>query len=193
MIMGAEMSETKEAILAAARSRAQAHGYTGLNFRDLADDVGIKSATLHYHFPTKADLGAAVARRYREDSAAGLEKIWEKAKDPAAFLKRYPAVFRKALEDGNRMCMCGHMAAEYDELPDEVKVEVKGFADDHIDWLAKILSAAKLNADAKAARQQARAIYAAVSGAQLLARSRADLKAYDETIESYRALGLFTP
>ncbi len=187
------MSETKEAILAAARSRAQAHGYTGLNFRDLADEVGIRSATLHYHFPTKADLGAAVARRYREDSAAALENIWEKARDPVAFLKRYPGVFRKALEDGNRMCMCGHMAAEYDELPDEVKVEVKGFADDHIDWLARVLSAAKPDADAKAAKQRARAIYAAVTGAQLLARSRADIKAYDETIETYRAIGLLTP
>ena len=187
------MSETKEAILAAARSRAQAHGYTGLNFRDLADEVGIKSATLHYHFSTKADLGAAVARRYREDSVAALEKIRAKTKDPAACLQRYPGLFRKALEDGNRMCMCGHMAAEYDELPDEVKVEVRGFADDQIEWLAGILSAAKPGANAKACMQRARAIYAAVSGAQLLARSRADLRAYDETIESYRAIGLFAP
>ena len=91
------------------------------------------------------------------------------------------------------MCMCGQMAAEYDDLPDEVKVEVKGFADDHIAWLAKVLSAAKPDASAAATRQRARAIYAAVTGAQLLARSRADLEAYDKTIETYRAIGLFTP
>ena len=187
------MSDMKEAILTAARLRAQAHGYTGLNFRDLANEVGIKSAGLHYHFATKADLGAAVAKRYREDSVAGLEKMWTKSQDPAAFLKRYPSIFRKALEDGNRMCMCGQMAAEYDDLPDEVKVEVKGFADDHIAWLAKVLSAAKPDASAAATRQRARAIYAAVTGAQLLARSRADLEAYDKTIETYRAMGLFTP
>ena len=187
------MSEMKEAILAAARLRAQAHGYTGLNFRDLADEVGIKSASLHYHFATKADLGAAVAKRYREDSAAGLEKMWAKSPDPAAFLNRYPRIFRKALEDGNRMCMCGQMAAEYDDLPDEVKVEVKGFADDHVAWLAKVLVAAKPGASAAATRQRARAIYAAVTGAQLLARSRADIEAYDETIETYRLMGLFTP
>jgi TetR/AcrR family transcriptional regulator, transcriptional repressor for nem operon len=187
------MSDMKEAILVAARLRAQAHGYTGLNFRDLADEVGIKSASLHYHFATKADLGAAVAKRYREDSAAGLKKMWAKSQDPAAFLKRYPSIFRKALEDGNRMCMCGQMAAEYDDLPDEVKVEVKGFADDNIAWLAKVLSAAKPDASSAVTRQRARAIYAAVTGAQLLARSRADLKAYDETIETYRVMGLFTP
>jgi len=185
------MSETRETILSAARLRAQAHGYTGLNFRDLAEDVGIKSASLHYHFPTKADLGVAVAQRYREDSATGLEKLRAKTPDAAACLKRYSAVFRKALEDGNRMCMCGQMAAEYDDLPDAVKVEVKGFADDHVDWLAKVLLAAKPDADIAAIRQRARAIYAAVTGAQLLARSRADLKVYDETIETYREAGLF--
>ena len=54
---------------------AQAHGYGGLNFRDLADDVGIKAASIYHHFPSKADLGAAVARRYWEDSAAELEAM----------------------------------------------------------------------------------------------------------------------
>jgi TetR/AcrR family transcriptional regulator, transcriptional repressor for nem operon len=187
------MSETRETILAAARLRAQAHGYTGLNFRDLAEEVGIKSASLHYHFATKADLGTAVAKRYREDSSAALEKMWSQNHDPADCLKRYPSVFRKALVDGNRMCMCGHMAAEYDDLPDEVKIEVKGFVDDHVAWLGKILLAANPDGNGAAMKRRARAIYAAVAGAQLLARSRADVKAYDEIIESYRALGLFTP
>jgi TetR/AcrR family transcriptional regulator, transcriptional repressor for nem operon len=185
------MSDTKEAVLAAARSRAQAHGYTGLNFRDLAAEVGIKGASIHYHFPSKAALGAAVAKRYREDSAAHLEKMWSKSQDPAAMLSRYPGIFRKALEDGNRMCMCGQMAAEYDDLPEEVKVEVKGFADDHIAFLVKVLTAAKPDASGAETFQRARAIYAAVTGAQLLARSRADLKAYDETIETYRVMSLF--
>jgi len=177
--------------LAVARSRAQARGYLGLNFRDLAKDVGIKGASIHYYFPTKADLGAALAKRYREDSVAGLEKLWADTQDPAACLKVYPGVFRKALADGNRMCLCGHMAAEYDDLPDAVKVEVKGFGDDHVKWLTKVLIAGGPSVDKAAVRPRARAIYAAVSGAQLLARSRADLKVYDETIEAYRDVGLF--
>src|SRR3984893_460597 len=39
-------SSSKEAILAAARRTAQAHGYGGLNFRDLADEVGIKATII---------------------------------------------------------------------------------------------------------------------------------------------------
>ena len=106
------MTDRREAILAAARATAQAHGYGGLNFRDLATEVGIKSASIHYHFPSKADLGAAVARRYWEDSKARLDSLWADAEDPAACLARYPDLFRTALENGNRMCLCGFMAAE---------------------------------------------------------------------------------
>ena len=53
-------TNAREAILEAAKRTAQAHGYSGLNFRELAAEVGIKGASIHYHFPTKADLGAAV-------------------------------------------------------------------------------------------------------------------------------------
>ena len=84
---------SKEAILAAARRKAQAHGYSGLNFRDLADEVGIKAASIYHHFPSKADLGAAVARRYWEDTAAALEALLAESADPLIrFRGRYPAV-----------------------------------------------------------------------------------------------------
>ncbi len=184
------MSETREAILAAARTRAQAHGYSGLNFRDLAAEVGIKSASIHYHFPTKADLGAALARRYWEDSAAELEALRGEFPDPASALRKYPEVFRKALANDNRMCMCGFMAAEYDDLPAAVKAEVKAFADVHVAWLAKVLSSADGRADADTAKERARAIFAAIGGAQLMARSRADIALFDAIVESYRRVGL---
>src|SRR4051794_41396380 len=99
------MSKSEE-ILAAARQSAQAHGYGGLNFRDLADEVGIKAASIYHHFPSKADLGAAVARRYWEDTAAQLESMLAETADPVRCLRRYPEVFRKALESNNRMCLC---------------------------------------------------------------------------------------
>ncbi len=48
------MSKTsRDEILNAARLAAQAHGYTGLNIRGLADEVGIKAASIYYHFPSK--------------------------------------------------------------------------------------------------------------------------------------------
>lgn len=179
----------KEAILAAAKRTAQAHGYGGLNFRDLAEEVGIKAASIYYHFPSKADLGAAVARRYREDAAARLEAMRVETPDPLRCLGRFPEVFRTALETGNRMCLCSFMAAEYDDLPEAVRQEVRAFAEVNTAWLAGLLAAAGV-VGAGEGESRARAIFAAIAGAQLMARSRSDVAVYDALVEDYRAAGL---
>jgi TetR/AcrR family transcriptional regulator, transcriptional repressor for nem operon len=182
-------SNSREKILAAARRIAQAHGYSGLNFRDLAEDVGIKAASIYHHFASKADLGAAVARRYWEDSVAALDALLAESSDPIRCLRQYPDTFRKALESDNRMCLCSFMAAEFDDLPEAVKKEVQTFADVNVAWLSKVLSAAAV-VSSEESEQRARAIFAAVAGAQLIARSRADILLYDALIESYCVAGL---
>ena len=116
----------------AAKKAAQAHGYGGLNFRDLALGVGIKSASIYYHFPGKAELGAAVARRYWEDSAAELEAMLAAGTDPKECLRQYPGTFRRTLESDNRMCLGSYMAAEFDDLPEAVRTEVQAFAEVNI-------------------------------------------------------------
>ena len=184
-------ANSREAILAAATRIAQAHGYGGLNFRDLAADVGIKAPSIYHHFPSKADLGAAVAKRYWEDTAAGLDAMsTEFADRPVRALHEYPArTFRPSLENGNRICLCSFMSAEYDDLPPEVQKEVQAFADVNIAWLGKTLVAAGVVGRAES-EARARSIFAAVSGAQLMARSRADISLFDALIDGYRAAGL---
>src|SRR3569832_2021124 len=108
-VRGCSLSaNSREAILAAATQIAQAHGYQGLNFRDLAADVGIKAPSIYHHFASKADLGAAVAKRYWEDTAAALDGISaEFADDPARALHEYPTrVFQKTHKNNNRLCLC---------------------------------------------------------------------------------------
>jgi len=182
-------SNVREDIMAAARRAAQAHGYTGLNFRELAAEIGIKSASIHYHLPTKTDLGAAVAKRYWEDSQAVLDSLWNDGADPAGALRAYPGTFRQSLENGNRICLCSFMSAEYDDLPDPVRTEVSAFAEINLAWLARVLAAAT-GQDAAACGRRASAIFAAVAGAQLMARSRADIALFDGAIEGYREAGL---
>jgi TetR/AcrR family transcriptional repressor of nem operon len=182
-------TSSSDRILAAATRIAQAHGYGGLNVRTLADEVGIKAASLYHHFPSKADLAAAVAKRYWEDSAATLAALAAETGNPLASLRKYPQTFRKSLENDNRMCLSSFMAAEYDDLPENVQAEVRAFADVNVAWLASML----VDADATSAEQaepRARAIFAAVAGAQLMARGRADIALFDTLIASYEASGL---
>jgi TetR/AcrR family transcriptional regulator, transcriptional repressor for nem operon len=182
-------SNAREEILTAAKLVAQAHGYAGINFRDLADQVGIKAASIYYYFPSKADLAAAVAKRYWEDSAAYLESLLQKSAKPLDALRRYPETFRWALADNNRICLCSSMSAQFDDLPEDVRTEVQKFTDVNVAWLKKVLLAAKI-AGPKEAEKRARAIYSGIVGAQLMARGRADLALYDSLIEGYRSAGL---
>ncbi|WP_159993321.1 TetR/AcrR family transcriptional regulator [Roseomonas sp. 18066] len=177
---------SREAILAAARLRVQAHGYGGLSFRELAAEVGIKAPSIFHHFASKAELGAAVARRYREDTGATLAAIVAESPDPATRLRRYPGLFRLALESQNRLCLASFMTAELDDLPAPVQEEVRAFAAMNIAWLEAQLAAAGL----APAGPRAQAIFAAITGAQLLARGRADPALFDAVVESYRAAGL---
>lgn len=192
--MNNDSTSSSDRILAAATRIAQARGYGGLNLRALAEQVGIKAASLYHHFPSKADLAAAVARRYAEDSAATLAALAAQAEaeadQPETCLRRYPETFRRSLENDNRICLCSFMSAEYDDLPAAVQKEVQAFSDINVAWLGKVLQAAGMPPEP--AQLRARAIFAAVSGAQLMARGRADIALFDALIDSYRAAGLFS-
>ncbi len=59
---------------------------------------------------------------------------------------------------------------------------------DRAEDAVRMLAAASVPASKRETR--ARAIYAAVAGAQLMARGRADMKLFDALIDSFRALGL---
>ncbi|WP_123508738.1 TetR/AcrR family transcriptional regulator [Pseudomonas frederiksbergensis] len=183
-------TDTKQTILDAARRVVQARGYNALSFRELAKEVGIKSASIHYHFPTKGDLGAALAKRYTEDTAGYLEQLLTQSQDPAAMMDAYTAAFRAALENDNRMCLCGILAAEHHDLPDEVRVEVDGFTDANVLWLSKVLALRQPDAQPEALERQALSVFGAIQGAQLVSRGRNDIAVYDQMIASYRAAGL---
>jgi TetR/AcrR family transcriptional repressor of nem operon len=186
------MSDTRERIMSAARLTVQDRGYSGLSFRDLAKEVGIKSASIHHYFPTKGELGAVLADRYTADLVTYLEGLLEQGLDQESCMRKYTEVFRNTLLNENRMCMAGILAAEHRELPDEVKAGVVAYGEMNMRWLMKVLSLGPdAGTDMAAIEQRARAIYAAIQGAQLISRSRGDIHVYDTIIDSYRQAGLF--
>ncbi|NKJ93642.1 TetR family transcriptional regulator [Rhizobium leguminosarum bv. viciae] len=190
-MMAKTKTDMREAVMSAAKATVQAHGYNALSFRELAKEVGIKSASVHYHFPTKGALGAALARRYTEDGAAYLTELLATSENATWCMDRYTEIFRSALANDNRMCLCGIMSAELDDLPTEVRTEVDKFAAMNVGWLSKVLSRAKPSASDQDLQEHAMAIFAAIEGAQLVARGCQDIGIYDRTIRAYRATGLF--
>jgi TetR/AcrR family transcriptional regulator, transcriptional repressor for nem operon len=118
------MSDMKTAILDAAEKRIQAGGFGGFSFREIAEDVGIKSSSVHYHFPTKEDLAAEVVRRWADRTSGNIDR--EFAKDPNP--KRvWAKAFRGTAFSKAHMCPCTILGASSQDLPKPVAAEVKRF------------------------------------------------------------------
>ena len=170
-------------------------GYNGFSFRDVAEEVGIKSASVHYHFPTKADLGAALARRYTDRFLETLGDPADPSVAPEALLLRYTAAFRRALVEQGQMCLCGMLGAEIASLPGEVGGEVRGFFERNVDWLEVVLSRRAEGglADRAASRRRALALLATLEGALIVARTLGRAEAFDEVVEGAGWMGPASP
>jgi len=164
-------SDTAERILDAAECRLRSSGYNGFSFRDLAEDVGVRSASVHHHFATKEALVSALVRRHRERLMADLQP----APAGPARVAAYRAAFRKSVEADLGMCLCGMLGAEALGLPPAVRREARAFFGGLVDHLADGLSG-----HAGDPRREALSYLATLEGAMILARAFGDIAAYDE-------------
>ena len=163
-----------EEILDAAEHRCRAAGYNGFSFRDLATDVGVKSASIHHHFPTKPALVTALAQRYST-------RFFDHVKDVPAGECRvaaYRNAFRTAIEEHCAMCLFGILGSEADGLPDEVSKEATAFYTRAVAHLSEGLDSSPTQA-----RRRATAIMAQLEGAIIMARTLDGLKSFDDATE----------
>lgn len=185
-------SNVREALLEAARTSVQMHGFVALSFRDLGAAVGVKSASVHYHFPTKADLAEALVRRNCEDQEALIEDLLASGQDHDQLIAGYIGIFRAGFDGRNRMCLCGVISAEISGLPEPVRTQIDRFREVNVAGVAKILARKRSRTGAETLRKRAFAIYAALEGAQLIAHGLGgDLAAFDEIVDAYATAGLF--
>jgi len=162
----------RDRLLDAAEARARRGGYHGFSFREIAADVGVKSASVHHHYPTKADLGAALVRRYadRARDALGEPSTAEAARG------RVIALFRAALERDDKMCLCGLFGAERDTLPPEVARETAAFFRMLLTYLERAQGA-----DWRG--ESAAGLVARLEGALLIARTLGDPALFDAAVD----------
>ncbi|CAN2534577.1 hypothetical+protein [Methylocapsa aurea] len=167
---------TAAKILDSAEERLCRYGYNGVSFRDIAADVGVKSASVHYFFPTKPALVAAVARRYADLCLAELGDPVSRA--PAEAVGLLAEMFRRTVAERKRMCLFGMLAAEVGGLPSEVGAEARRFFAETLSWLRVAL---------RDEAAEAEAILAALEGGVLLARAMDDPAMLEKVTERVTA------
>lgn len=172
--------DTATRMLDSAERLVQNRGFNGFSYADVAAELGLTKASLHYHFPGKTELGLALITRYAQRFAAALVVIEARATAAPARLDAYAGLYADVLR-GRRMCLCGMLAAEYDTLPDPIRERVIAFFDDNEAWLERVLQAGRadgsLHFDAPP-RELARLIVSALEGAMLVARPYGDVERF---------------
>jgi TetR/AcrR family transcriptional repressor of nem operon len=177
----AEQTDTRSAILDSAERLVQSRGFNGFSYADVAAELGITKAALHYHFPGKAELGQALIVRYATRFCDSLTMIDSGTASAALRLRAYADIYLEVFRD-NRMCLCGMLAAEYQTLPEPMRQAVVGFFDDNHAWLTRLLNTGRDDgtvAFAGTADQVARMVLSALEGAMLVARPYGDIRRFE--------------
>ena len=175
------MNETQQKLLDAAERRMRMGGYHAVSFRDLADDLAIKSASVHYHFRQKEDLGVALVERYSQRFFDGLQSLLDNGTRP---LEAFAQAYRAAYQADKTGCLCGMLGAETRGLPQRVADEVKRFLDRNIDWLVGALPE---DIPDEARRQGAVQVLASLQGAMMLSVSLNDDWMLDAVVDGLRS------
>lgn len=177
--------DTKTSLLNTAEKLARSRGFDAFSYADLSKVVGISKPSIHHHFPTKADLALGLITRYRKSFFADLGKIKSGSATAKDQLHAYLALYRKALCNGEQVCLCVAFSAGRDSFDHAVLAELNRFNTDSVTWLRDLFHRGNsdgtlLNfADADAS---AHMILALAEGAQLVARAAQDPKLFDKAV-----------
>lgn len=177
--------DTKTALLDVAEHAARARGFDGFSYADLAEAVGIRKASVHYHFPSKAALSAALMDRYRtslENECQRIENAYDTGSEQLLDLIQ---LYRNALNDGNTLCLCVALISSRESLSADVIDKLKTF---HTMMTKKIEAIFELGmqdrtiAHVSAPRAEAHAALALLEGAHLTARAAEEIHPFDEAM-----------
>lgn len=176
-----EATDTPTRILDVAERLVQTRGFNRFSYADIAAELGVTKAALHYHFASKADLGEALIRRYAERFGDGLRRVDEDSLDAGEKLHAYARIYADVLRDG-RMCLCGMLAAEYRTLPVPMRQAVVTFFEDNESWLSDVLERGKAAGELRftgSSHEVAMAIVSGLEGAMLVAGPHDDVMRFE--------------
>ncbi len=138
--MAKRRGDTRRDILNTAEQLLQLRGYHGFSYHHIAAELGMRNAAVHYHFPGKSDLGAAVIQRFREGF-----RWWRQQLDPrgltgAQQLERFLALDGRYAEQ-RKVCPLGVVGVEFEGLPPQMCREADQLLDDVLGYIRAALDA----------------------------------------------------
>jgi len=168
--------DTKTRILDTAQALIQKVGVNAMSYQDISEAVGIRKASIHYHFPSKEDLIASLLDRYNDYFLRLVAGIVSTPESADMKLRRYCGLFEATLDssNGDKACLCGMVGAELATLNHPQVEKLTAFYDANRTYLAQILQEGKDAGSFKFAgnvEDMALLIFSLLEGAMLTVRA----------------------
>ena len=166
-------SNTKSMLLQLAAEMLEERGFGSFSYQDLASRIGIRKASIHYHYPAKTDLGLALIDFFKVDMQKRADAFEEVYNTAAERLGAYLAQCRKQVSSGSKISALCMLASEYVTLPEAMQSALGELLEEQHNWLSSLLYEAKSvlpNAENLLSDDLARSFNATVQGAILQGR-----------------------
>jgi len=167
------MNDTARRILDLAEALWLERGFNGFSYQHLAEPLGMRNAAIHYHYPTKSDLGVALVARYRRRFARWTAQWQDTTQDPWLKLEWYVDLLTLRYAEAERLCPTGVLAGDWATLPEPMRAEAQAFMQELYLWCVGVLREGVASGHfrfAGSAEGKAAMLLAALQGALQLAR-----------------------
>lgn len=167
-------TDTKKQILDLAETLLQDRGFNAFSYHTIAEQLGIKNAAVHYHFPSKSDLGLALIQRYRVRFRRYAQTLAEGGADPMLKLEAYFTIPWGYLRNGGKVCPLGVLEAEFNSIPESMRLEALALDQEIREWLARALEEGRKQGIFRfsgSAKEKALLIVATLQGALQISRA----------------------
>ena len=138
-----KIENSKRTIMNLAESLLQDVGFNGFSYANIATELGVKNAAIHYHFPTKEDLARAVIQRYRDRFQLWINNARVKDLAPAEKLDWFFGIYTSIRADQGKVCLVGSLEAEFYAIPAGLRGDVEALQQDLLTWLEATLGAGR--------------------------------------------------
>ncbi len=178
--------DTKTALLNSAERAARTRGFNGFSYSDLAEDVGIRKASIHHHFPSKAALSVALMERYYTDLETACAEIDADNTTGSARLSALINRYYGALDGGQSLCLCVSFSASTESLSNEVIDQMNRFRSMMLNWLKAAFTVGQEDGTIQNVDDpllEAEATLPLLEGAQLAARTEKNPKLFESAMK----------
>lgn len=165
-------SDTKTQIIDIAEHLLLDKGFNGFSYKHISTQLGIRNAAVHYHFPSKEDLGAAIIQHTRKGFQAGTQELEIQKLNPWQKLDWFFSIYLNNLQKGE-VCLGGTLGTDFNAIPGKMQLEVHALISEILTWLEKLLRDGRNQGDfcfSGNPAEKAVIVLASVQGALQIAR-----------------------